>query len=112
MLTTSLLCLVYGVMWLIMLLFSAWLLRLGARWVGAASLSFMRAILTVLLMGAAGPEVFDPRQKLSFLALLQARPQLAHSLAGGRLRRPFYQPALLFQDSMVVSPHGWFTSPW
>src|SRR5262249_45425204 len=36
------------------LLFSAWLLRLGARWVGATGLSFIRAILTVLLMGAAG----------------------------------------------------------
>jgi signal peptidase I len=41
-------------MWLIELLFSAWFLRLGARWVGASSLGFMRAVLTVLLMGAAG----------------------------------------------------------
>ncbi len=54
MLTTSLLCLVFGVMWLIELLFTAWFLRLGARWVGAASLGFMRAVLTVLLMDAAG----------------------------------------------------------
>jgi signal peptidase I len=54
MLTTSLLCLVFGVMWLIVLLFSAWLLRLGARWVGAARLSFIRAVFTVLLMGTAG----------------------------------------------------------
>jgi signal peptidase I len=54
MLTTSLLCLVFGGIWLIELLLSAWLLRLGARWVGAAGLSFIRAVLTVLLMGAAG----------------------------------------------------------
>jgi signal peptidase I len=45
---------VFGGISLIELLFSAWLLRLGARWVGAAGLSFIRALLTVLLMGAAG----------------------------------------------------------
>jgi signal peptidase I len=54
MLTTLLLCLVVGGIWLIELLCSAWLLRLGARWARVAGLSMTRAVLTVLLMGAAG----------------------------------------------------------
>jgi signal peptidase I len=51
MLTTFILCLVVGVMWVIYLLVCAWLLRLGARWVGVGGLSFGRAVLTVFLMG-------------------------------------------------------------
>jgi signal peptidase I len=51
--TTSLLFLVFGVIWLFELLFAAWLLRLGARWAGAAPISYKRAVLTVFLMGAA-----------------------------------------------------------
>jgi signal peptidase I len=53
MLTTFLLCLTFGVLWLLELLSSAWLLQLGASWVGAARLSFSRAFLGVFLMGTA-----------------------------------------------------------
>jgi signal peptidase I len=51
--TTSLLFLVFGVMWLFELLFAAWLLRLGARWAGVARISYKRAVLAVILMGVA-----------------------------------------------------------
>jgi signal peptidase I len=50
--TTALLGLVYVVMVVFQVLSSAWLLRLGARWVGAGAISDRRAILAVLLMAA------------------------------------------------------------
>jgi signal peptidase I len=53
MLTTFLLCLTLGVLWLIELLSSAWLLQLGASWVGAARVRFSRAVLGVFLMRTA-----------------------------------------------------------
>jgi hypothetical protein len=54
MVTTTLVCVVFGGLGLIELLWSAWLLQLGARWVGAAGLTFSRSVITLLLMGAAG----------------------------------------------------------